>query len=104
MLMHLPGASEDQIVAPNSIQKFYKLPPNLSTLQFITDYTAALKQAGWTVLYENHGTDASLTAHYSKKGCDLWTELHMGAEEYKIQVGDAGAGDLARTLDQACHE
>jgi OOP family OmpA-OmpF porin len=103
MLMHLPGSSEDQIVAPNSIQKFYRNPPSLSTLQFVTVYAAALKQAGWTMLYANHGTDATLTAHYSKRGRDLWAELHMGAEEYKVQVGDAGAGDLARKLEQACH-
>jgi outer membrane protein OmpA-like peptidoglycan-associated protein len=44
-----------------------------------------------------------INAHYTNNGRDIWVMLHGGGDGYTIQVGDAGAQDLAKQLDQDCH-
>src|SRR6202012_4351373 len=102
--MRLPGADEDELVGTGSITKFYKNLPGVSTLQFVTIYKDALTKAGWTILYSNAQSDASIDAHYAKNGRDIWAYLHMGAEEYSIRVADAGAqNDIAKQMARDCH-
>jgi outer membrane protein OmpA-like peptidoglycan-associated protein len=105
--VRLPGSDEDQLVGKSSITKSYLPVAGLSTVSFVNIYNAALTKAGWTISQQGagtHQTDATLTAHYAGNGRDIWAYLHMGAEEYTIQVADAGAeNDIARTFAKECH-
>ncbi|MEO6687724.1 MAG: OmpA family protein, partial [Dokdonella sp.] len=84
--------------------KYYANLPTVSTLAFVNAYHDALGKAGWTILSQNHGSDATLSAHYAAHGRDLWADLHMGGEEYSIKVADVGAhNDFARQLAKDCH-
>jgi outer membrane protein OmpA-like peptidoglycan-associated protein len=103
----VPGATEAQLVGNSSITKSYGLVAGLSTVSFVSSYSAALTKAGWTIIEQSagmHQTDATLTAHYAANGRDIWAYLHMGGEEYTIKVADAGSdNDIARTFAKSCH-
>jgi outer membrane protein OmpA-like peptidoglycan-associated protein len=107
MLVTLPGSDEQQIVGQGSITKSYTPAPGLSNVLFVTAYHAALAKAGWTIVSESQGvhqSDATLLAHYTKNGRDIWAYLHNGGDGYTIQVADAGAAsDLAKQLAKDCH-
>jgi len=107
MTVELPGSEEPQVVSNGYIVKDYIEPPGLSTVLFVSQYHNALVKAGWTIIQESAGasqTDATLTAHYSKNGRNIWAYLHNGGGNYSIQVGDAGAqSDLAKQLGKDCH-
>jgi OOP family OmpA-OmpF porin len=99
-----PDSDEMLIVGTGFIVKFYANLPNVSTLAFVNAYHDALTKAGWTIVSQNRGSDATLTAHYAAHGRDIWAYLHMGSEEYSIKVADVGAdSDLARQLTKHCH-
>ena len=104
MEVALPGSDEIQVVGTSSIIKFYANLPTVSTLAFVNAYHEALSKAGWTIISQNRGSDATLTAHYAAHGRDLWAYLHMGGEEYSIKVADVVANnDLAKQLTKSCH-
>lgn len=104
MEVTLPGSDEVQLVGTEYIVKYYGNLPTVSTVAFVAAYRDALAAAGWTIISENHGSDATLTAHYAKGTRDLWAYLHMGGEEYSIKVADAGSdSDLAKQLAKDCH-
>ncbi|MEO5624375.1 MAG: OmpA family protein [Dokdonella sp.] len=104
MEVALPDSNETLVVGSGFIVKFYANLPTVSTLAFVNAYHEGLSKAGWTILSQNHGSDATLTAHYAAHGRDLWAYLHMGGEEYSIKVADVGAdSDLARELAKDCH-
>ena len=104
MEVSLPGSDEVQVVGTGSIVKFYANLPTVSTLAFVNAYHDGLTKAGWTIISQNRGADATLTAHYAAHGRDLWAYLHMGGEEYSIKVADVGANnDLAKQLTRSCH-
>jgi outer membrane protein OmpA-like peptidoglycan-associated protein len=48
------------------------------------------------------GADASLTAHYARKGRNIWATLHTNADGYTIAVADTG-NDLGANLAKRCH-
>ncbi len=100
------GATE--VAANSSIKKSYSAAAGLgSNALFATVYQAALTKAGWTItqLIEGPtGADASLTAHYTANGRNLWAYLHNdGGGQYLIQVADLGAEDIGQELDRDCH-
>lgn len=100
----LPGSDEVQVVGTGTITKYYGNLPNVSTLAFVNAYHDALSKAGWTIISQNHGSDATLTAHYAGNGRDIWAYLHMGGEEYSLKVADVGASnDIARQFAKDCH-
>jgi OOP family OmpA-OmpF porin len=107
MTVRLPGSDEDELVGTGSITKSYTPPPGLAMVGFATAYHDALVKAGWTITYESQGphqADASLLAHYTANGRDLWAYLHDEGADYSIQVADAGAAtDLAGHLTKDCH-
>jgi OOP family OmpA-OmpF porin len=104
MEVTMPGADEVQVVGTGSIIKYYGNLPNVSTLAFVNAYHDALSNAGWTIIQQNRGSDATLTAHYAKNGRDIWAYLHMGAEEYSIKVADVGVdNDIAKQFARDCH-
>ena len=104
MEVSLPGSGEVQLVGNGTKTRFYPNPPTLSTLAFVTTYVDAMIKAGWTIIESNHGSDATITAHYAKNGRDVWTYMHMGGEEYSIKGADAGVdNDLAKQLAKDCH-
>ena len=104
MEVALPGSDEVQIVGTGYIVKYYANLPTVSTLAFVNAYHDALSKAGWTIISQSRGSDATLTAHYAAHGRDLWAYLHMGGEEYSIKVADVGAtNDLARQMAKSCH-
>jgi OOP family OmpA-OmpF porin len=100
------NTDEQQAVGNGSFKKAYSLPPGISTLLFATVYRDAFTKAGWTIVNQSQGLhqgDAVLTAHYAANGRDLWAYLHMGGDEYMVQVADAGAEDVGKELDRDCH-
>jgi OmpA-OmpF porin, OOP family len=104
MVVLLPGAEQEQVVAPDSATRFYPIFPGLSTLAFVESYQGTMAKAGWTIVEANHGSDATVTGHYARNGRDVWAYLHMGGEEYSLRVGDAGAeNDIARQFARDCH-
>lgn len=104
MEVTLPGSDEVQVVGTGSIIKYYGNLPTVSTLAFVNAYHDALSNAGWTIIQQNRGSDATLTAHYAKNGRDIWAYLHMGAEEYSIKVADVGVdNDIAKQFARDCH-
>jgi outer membrane protein OmpA-like peptidoglycan-associated protein len=107
MTVEMPGSHEPQVVATSYIVKDYDEPPGLSTVLFVSQYHNALAKAGWTIIEESAGAhqgDATLTAHYTKNGRNIWAYLHNGGGNYSIQVADAGAqSDLAKELGKDCH-
>jgi outer membrane protein OmpA-like peptidoglycan-associated protein len=66
-------------------------------------YKPALAKAGWEILNESNGGDASLLGHYTKNGRNIWGYLHNDADGYSIDVADLGAADLGSDLKQSCH-
>jgi OmpA-OmpF porin, OOP family len=104
MEVTLPGSDEVQVVGTGSVIKYYGNLPTVSTLAFLNAYHDALSKAGWAIIAQSRGSDASLTAHYAKNGRDIWAYLHMGGEEYFIKVADVGVdNDIAQQFARNCH-
>jgi outer membrane protein OmpA-like peptidoglycan-associated protein len=95
------GASQKEMVAPTSLVRSYSLP-DLSNLMFMRVYRDALAKAGWEIVDEFMGSDASLTAHYAKNGRNIWASLHNNSGGYDISVADTG-NDLSASLAKTCH-
>jgi outer membrane protein OmpA-like peptidoglycan-associated protein len=99
--------TEMRVAAPGSITKSYSVPQHLqSPAAFYTVYHDPLLKAGWTIVHQTTNllsADSVINAHYTANGRDLWAILHGGGDGITIQVGDAGAQDLAKQLDQDCH-
>lgn len=92
------------MVTTGSVRKDYGDIQNISNLQFVLEYAAALTKNGWQIVAQSQGInqgDATVTAHYAKNGRDIWSYLHFGGTELSISVGEAG--DLAATLKKECH-
>jgi OmpA-OmpF porin, OOP family len=70
---------------------------------FLTVYKAALVQAGWDILNESNGADATLVVHYTKNGRNIWADLHNDSGGYNITVADLGEMDLSAGLKKSCH-
>lgn len=101
------GQSTDELqaVGNGSIKKFYTVPSTVSNALFASVYQDALKQAGWAVIQVSQGlhqSDASVTAHYTANGRDIWASLQLHGDSLLVQVADAGAMDIARDLDRDC--
>lgn len=102
ILVLLKGDEEPTLVAASSMTKEYSRPPRMSTLLFVTLYRNALTKAGWQVLDEARGGDATVTAHYARNGRDIWAYIHL-SEGISVKVGDVGATNLAAALQKDCH-
>jgi outer membrane protein OmpA-like peptidoglycan-associated protein len=94
-----PKQGPSEIAAPGSLT----YTGGLSNLMFLTVYKPALLKAGWDLLNESNGADASLLAHYTKDGRNIWAYLHNDANGYAIDVADLGALDLNAGLKKSCH-
>jgi hypothetical protein len=70
---------------------------------FALEYRTALAKAGWVISNESKGADASVLAHYSQHGRNLWANLRWNNDNYQIQVAEAGAKNLGKTLSANCH-
>ena len=99
----ITGAAELELVAPSSIIKTYRQPPDgMSNSLFHAAYHDALIKAGWTILYDRQ--DVSITAHFTQNGRNLWATLYK-SEFNEIRVADAGAAnkDMSSDLKTNCH-
>ena len=97
------GADKDEIVASSSIERGYALD-GLSNALFTAVYHDGLMKAGWEVVDERVSADATVLAHYSKKGRNIWARLHNANGGYDIDVADQGGSDqLKESLASACH-
>ncbi|AVP99675.1 OmpA family protein [Ahniella affigens] len=101
------NASTDPVLVGSAVQtRSYQGPKTLSTLQFMTEQRAALKQAGWQLLFPKDDADHEtglLIAHYQQQGRNLWVRMSIefGAR-YAYQVVDLGAEDWAAALKKDC--
>lgn len=95
------GASQKEMIAPTSLVKSYSLP-DLSNAMFMTVYRDGLTKAGWEIVEEFNGSDASLTAHYGKNGRNIWALLHNNSDGYTISVAN-NENDLSASLAKTCH-
>ncbi len=102
----LPGAKEPMLVGSGIYQKVYQGPSSLSQLQFMTDYTGALKAAGWSVLFPAAGKEkdsGAIIAHYAKGDRNIWAKLtYQYGALLSFQVADVGAEDWAAKLEKDC--
>jgi outer membrane protein OmpA-like peptidoglycan-associated protein len=89
------------MIASGSLRRSYT--PPISNALFLAVYKPALAKAGWEILNESNGGDASLLGHYTKNGRNIWAYLHNDANGYSIDCADLGAADLGRDLKQSCH-
>ena len=99
----ITGAADLELVAPSSIIKTYRQPPDgMSDSLFHAAYHDALIKAGWTILYDRQ--NVSLTAHFTQNGRNLWATLYK-SEFNEIRVADAGAvnKDMSSDLKTSCH-
>jgi outer membrane protein OmpA-like peptidoglycan-associated protein len=90
-----------EMIASGSLRRSYT--PPISNALFLAVYKPALAKAGWEILNESNGGDASLLGHYTKNGRNIWAYLHNDANGYSIDCADLGAADLGRDLKQSCH-
>jgi OOP family OmpA-OmpF porin len=96
------GGSQPEMVAQGSLHRGYALA-GLSYALFLTEYRDALTKAGWEIVDESSSGDASMHAHFTKNGRNVWAYLHINVDGYDISVADAGATDLAASLKKTCH-
>ena len=99
------GDTEPTLVASGSVRKDFTRPERMSSLQFALEYRNALTKAGWQIVNEQQGIDASdalLKARYSANGRDLWAELHFGGD-VTVAIADAGATNWSAVLEKDCH-
>jgi outer membrane protein OmpA-like peptidoglycan-associated protein len=96
-----PKDGDREMVASGSLRRSYA--PPISNALFLAVYKPALVKAGWEILDESNGGDASLLVHYTKNGRNIWAYLHNDANGYSIDVADLGAADLASDLKKSCH-
>jgi len=96
------GAIQPQVISIGSIIKTYSHPENLSGPLFAVEYRTGLAKAGWEIVNESTGPDASIVAHYGKGRRNLWASLHWNHDSYQIQVAEARE-NLARALSANCH-
>ncbi len=97
---------EVQVVASDAIVKSYTRP-SLSNAQLLAVYHPALVEAGWIITHEvteAANIDASIEAHFTKNGRDIWLEIRrVGDSNYQIRVADVGSRDFSSTLVKDCH-
>lgn len=104
-----PGDREPQLVGQSYRVKRYTPPPNLSKLDFETQYRAALEKAGWKVSPQPTGQKAGegrVVAQYKANGRQIWVELGRGNDNsdtgLMFKVADLGAEDWGARLDTQC--
>ncbi len=100
--VQIKDAPKPEMIAEKALVREYQRPAGLSNLQFLETYRDALARAGWAIVSESNGADASLTGHYSKSPRDLWASLHLNRESIQFAVADGGV-DLQSTLGKECH-
>ena len=96
-----PKGGDREMIATGSLRRSYG--PPISNALFLAVYTPALGKAGWEVLYESNDADATLLAHYTKNGRNIWANLRNDVDGYMIEVADLGTVNLATQLKQSCH-
>jgi len=83
------GASQKEMVAPTSLVRSYSLP-ELSNVMFMTVYRDALTKAGWEIVEQFMGADASLTAAHAEivayDGATLHVEQAVPEVMIPVQV------------------
>jgi hypothetical protein len=87
--MKLPDAHRPDLVATNSIIKWYRAPGGVSVAALLALYHDALLNAGWTIVTELHRPDAMITRHYGQSGRNIWAFIHIDNNGYSITVADA---------------
>lgn len=98
-----PKGGQPEMVAQDALHRSYALA-GLSYALFLVEYRDALTKAGWEIVDESSGGDASMHAHFTKNGRNIWAYLHINVDGYDIAVADAaGASDLAANLKKTCH-
>jgi outer membrane protein OmpA-like peptidoglycan-associated protein len=96
-----PKGGDREMIASGSLRRSYT--PTISNALFLAVYKPALVKAGWEILDESNGGDASLLVHYTKNGRNIWAYLHNDVNGYSIDVADVGVADLASDLKKSCH-
>jgi outer membrane protein OmpA-like peptidoglycan-associated protein len=97
------GADKEEIVASSSVNRSYGLD-GLSNALFTAVYREALTKAGWEIHDERVSADATMLAHYSRKGRNIWARLHNNNGGYDLEIADPGGSDqLKSALTSACH-
>jgi OmpA-OmpF porin, OOP family len=97
-----PKEGPSEIVAPGSLIRSYSYKDGMSNVMFMAVYKPALEKGGWEIVSESIGGDASLYAHFTKNGRNIWAYLHND-DGYVVNVADVGAVDLSAGLKKSCH-
>jgi outer membrane protein OmpA-like peptidoglycan-associated protein len=101
-----PHANESSFAGP-TVTKYYEVPGDVSSYEFVSAYRRALPVAGWTIVRDAIGGDGFVLAHYTKNGRDIWLYTHLAGTSQTVRVADTGAetasANLRRALDTAGH-
>jgi len=90
------GAAQPLFLHPDAT-KWYALPPDVSSYEFVKVKSAALQLAGWSIEREAIGSDGVVIAHFTKTGRDIWLYDRAAGQE-SITVADLGAATTAGRL------
>ncbi len=84
-----------------TVTKYYDVPGDVSSYEFVNAYRRALLAAGWTVVRDAIGGDGFVLAHYTKNGRDIWLYTHFAGTGQMVRAADTGAETAAANLKQA---
>lgn len=98
-----PDDDEAHVVGTQTLARSYAPPPGLDEATWLRTYALALREAGWTLMYQERRErdGAHLVAHYAAGGRDLWARLTATPARYSIAVADVGE-DLGHLLARSC--
>jgi outer membrane protein OmpA-like peptidoglycan-associated protein len=102
-LITLPDASQPELISTGSVIKSYSKPDGMSGALFVVEYRAALNKAGWDIVNESTGAEASVLAHYGKGRRNLWASFRWSKDNYEIQVAEPSVQNIDRALSDSCH-
>lgn len=95
----LLDAKQTSYAAPFAT-KWYAEPRDVSSYEFVAVYRKALEGAGWFINQFAVAGDATVLAHYTKNGRDLWLYTRGDGSQQMISVADFGADAQAWKLKQ----
>jgi outer membrane protein OmpA-like peptidoglycan-associated protein len=95
-----PKNATQPLIFRISETKWYAIPKDVSSYEFVIAYERALEKIGWSIERDGIGSDGSVWAHYAKNGRDIWLQTRAQGGQQSINVVDVGADSAAARLKQ----
>lgn len=95
----LPDSKQASYAAA-SATKWYAEPSGVSSYEFVAVYRKAFEAAGWDIPRFAVAGDATVLAHFTKNGRDIWLYTRGDGGQQMIAIADFGADAQAARLRQ----